>query len=182
MYYDVIMAGFGGQGVLLIGDMLAQAGMMMGRHVTWMPSYGVEMRGGTANTTVVISDKRIGSPITGKPHSVLAMNGPSLEKFGPRVRPGGVIIANGSMISPDQFKRDDVDLLFVPCVEIATEAGDPKAASMAALGAFIQKTQTVTFDAVSQALNSYLTGKKAKFIPMNEAAVKKGMAFAANEK
>lgn len=178
MYYDVIMAGFGGQGVLLIGDMLAQAGMMMGKHVTWMPSYGVEMRGGTANTTVVISDNRIGSPITGKPHSVLAMNGPSLEKFGPRVRPGGVIVANASMCSQDQCKRDDVDVLFIPCAEIATEVGDAKVSSMVALGAFIQKTQTVTFDAVSQALNSYLTGKKAKFIPLNEAAVKKGMEFA----
>ena len=178
MYQDVIMAGFGGQGILLIGDMLAQAGMMMGRNVTWMPSYGVEMRGGTANTTVVVSDRRIGSPITGKPHNAIVMNGPSLEKFGPRVRPGGVLVANLSMCDRSALERDDITALFVPCLDIAEEAGDPKAASMVALGALIGKTDVVTFDALKQALESYLTGKKAKFIPVNEAAVQKGIEFA----
>ncbi|MFA5088962.1 MAG: 2-oxoacid:acceptor oxidoreductase family protein [Candidatus Omnitrophota bacterium] len=174
------MAGFGGQGILLIGDILAQAGMMMGRHVTWMPSYGVEMRGGTANTTVVISDKRIGSPITGRPHGVIAMNGPSLEKFAPWLRPVGCLIANKSMCESNLLKRDDVDAVFVPCVEIATEAGDSKASSMVALGAFVEKTQSVTYEAICQALESYLSGKKAKFIPLNQQAVKKGMEFASS--
>jgi len=178
MYQDVIMAGFGGQGILLIGDMLAQAGMMMGLNVTWMPSYGVEMRGGTANTTVVVSDRRIGSPITGRPHNVIAMNGPSLEKFGSWVRPGGLLVANDSMCGRELLSRDDVDALFVPCVELAEKAGDTRAASMTALGALVQKTGVVTFDAIKQALESYLAGKKAKFIPMNETAVQLGMEFA----
>jgi 2-oxoglutarate ferredoxin oxidoreductase subunit gamma len=179
MYHDVIMAGFGGQGILLIGDMLAQAGMIMGKNVTWMPSYGVEMRGGTANTTVVISDKRIGSPITGKPHSVIAMNGPSLQKFSNWVRPGGFVIANKSLCDESLLTRKDIDSLFVPCVDIATETGDAKAASMVALGAFLEKSQSVSYEAVCKALESYLTGKKAKFVPLNQEAVKKGMQFAA---
>ncbi len=178
MYHDVIMAGFGGQGILLIGDMLAQAGMIMGLNVTWMPSYGVEMRGGTANTTVVVSDKRIGSPITGRPFSVIAMNGPSLEKFNTWVRPEGLIIANTSMADKSIVKRDDVDAVFMPCLELAVEVGADRAASMTALGAYVEKTGVVTIDALGKALESYLTGKKAKFIPMNKAAIERGALFA----
>lgn len=178
MYHDVIMAGFGGQGILLIGDMLAQAGMMMGLNVTWMPSYGVEMRGGTANTTVVVSDRRIGSPITGRPHSVIAMNGPSMDKFSNWVRPDGLMVVNSSMADEAEFKRDDVNALFMPCMDLAAEVGADRAASMTALGAFVEKTGVVTIDALGDALESYLTGKKAKFVPMNKAAIERGAQFA----
>jgi 2-oxoglutarate ferredoxin oxidoreductase subunit gamma len=178
MYHDVIMAGFGGQGILLIGDILALAGMLEGKHVSWMPAYGVEMRGGTANCTVVVSDERIGSPITAKPYGCIAMNGPSLVKYESWVRPGGVAVANATFIKEADFKRDDIKKILVPTLEIATELGDPRGASMVALGAYVQMTGVVSFDSISAALAQTMTGKKAKFVPTNIAAVERGRDFA----
>ncbi|MEW5947554.1 MAG: 2-oxoacid:acceptor oxidoreductase family protein, partial [bacterium] len=143
---DVIIAGFGGQGVLLIGDLLALTAMNEGRNVTWMPSYGVEMRGGTANCTVVVSSERIGSPITGAPCSVIAMNPPSLAKYEPMIEPGGLLVANRSFIRPEDSSRDDIDRIFVPTSEIAFEIGDGRLASMVALGAFIEKTSVILLE------------------------------------
>lgn len=182
MYYDVIMAGFGGQGILMIGDLLALTAMNEGRHVTWMPSYGVEMRGGTANCTVVISDKRIGSPITGRPHSLIIMNKPSLEKFAPSARPGGVLIANASFMKPSDLYRSDLDAVFIPTVEMAAEFGDVRMASMIALGAFIEKTGVVTLEDAVSALDSTLPEKRKKLLPLNVKALEAGRDFARNTK
>ncbi len=140
MQNDVIMAGFGGQGVLLIGKMLAYAGMHEGKEVSWLPSYGPEMRGGTANCTVVISDRPVGSPVIRSPRAVLAMNLPSLDKFEPDVRPGGLLLINTSLIAR-KSTRDDVTIIDVPANEIANELGNPRGANMVALGAYLGATE-----------------------------------------
>ncbi len=138
----MIIAGFGGQGVLLIGKMLAYAGMHQGKEVSWLPSYGPEMRGGTANCTVVISDKPVGSPVIQSPRALLAMNLPSLDKFEASVKPGGVIVVNTSLINrlPD---RTDVTIVKVPANEIAMSMSNPRGANMVALGAFVGATGVV---------------------------------------
>ena len=178
MYYDVIMAGFGGQGILLIGDLLAYTAMREGRHVTWMPSYGVEMRGGVANCTVVISSERIGSPITGTPCSAIVMNRPSLDKYAPRVKPGGVLIVNGSFIKAEDVPRSDLDALVLPTSEIALEIGDGRLASMVALGAFIEKTRCVTLENAIAALSNIIPLKRHHLLPINEQALRSGSQFA----
>jgi 2-oxoglutarate ferredoxin oxidoreductase subunit gamma len=127
MQNDVIMAGFGGQGILLIGKMLAYAGMHEGKEVSWLPSYGPEMRGGTCNCTVVISDRPVGSPVIRSPRAVLAMNLPSLDKFERDVRPGGLLLINSSLISRDPA-RADLTVVKVPANEIANSLGNPRCA------------------------------------------------------
>ena len=138
MQNEVKFAGFGGQGVMLMGQILAQAAINEGFEVVWIPSYGPEMRGGTAYCTVVISDRPIGSPIIRNPKHLVAMNRPSLEKFAPTVRPGGVIFINQSLISIDAG-RDDVDILSVPIIEIARSLGNVRAANIVALSAFVAR-------------------------------------------
>lgn len=183
MYYDVLMAGFGGQGILMIGDLIALTAMRDGKHVTWMPAYGVEMRGGTANCTVVISDNRIGSPITLHPYSLIIMNKPSLGKFAPTMRPGGVLVANGSMMQESDLERDDVDSVFIPTMDMAMEIGDARMASMIALGAYIEKTGLVTIENAIAALESTLPEKRKAMLPMNMKALEAGRDFArANKK
>jgi len=180
MYYDVLMAGFGGQGILMIGDLVALTAMRDGKHVTWMPSYGVEMRGGTANCTVVISDKRVGSPITSHPYSLIIMNKPSLGKFAPRLRSGGVLVANGSMMSASDLERDDIDAVFVPALDMAMELGDQRMASMIALGAYIEKSKVVTIENAIAALESTLPEKRKSMLPLNMKALEAGRDFARN--
>ncbi|MCJ7830042.1 MAG: 2-oxoacid:acceptor oxidoreductase family protein, partial [Desulfobacterales bacterium] len=134
MQSEVMFAGFGGQGILLSGKILAHAAMEQGYEVGWIPSYGPEMRGGTAYCTVVISDRPIGSPIIRNPAHLVAMNRPSLEKFAPLIKPGGVILINSSLI-PVASNRQDVDELKVPATEIAQQIGSVKAANIVALAA-----------------------------------------------
>ena len=145
MQRDVIMAGFGGQGILLIGKMLAYAGMREGMEVSWLPSYGPEMRGGTANCTVVISDKPVGSPVIRSPRAVVAMNLPSLEKFEPDVRKGGLLLINSSLINRGA-QRDDLTVIEVPANEMASDLGNPRGANMVALGAYLGATDAVSMD------------------------------------
>ncbi|MBL0731391.1 MAG: 2-oxoacid:acceptor oxidoreductase family protein [Desulfosarcina sp.] len=180
MYHDVIMAGFGGQGILMVGDILALAGMIAGKHVSWMPAYGVEMRGGTANCTVVISDERVGSPITGTPHGCLIMNKPSLEKYESWVKPGGLLVANGTFINKTDLSRDDIEVLLVPTTDIADAIGDQRTASMVALGAYVELSKAVTFDNLFTALSQTFKGKKKKLVPINEKALEQGREFALN--
>lgn len=178
MYHDAIMAGFGGQGILMIGDILALAGMIAGKHVTWMPAYGVEMRGGTANCTVVISDERVGSPITGTPYGCLVMNKPSLEKYESWIKPGGVLVANGAFIDKTDLSRNDIKTLLVPTADIASDIGDPRVASMVALGAYIELCKAVTFDDIFTAMEQTFKGKKKKLVPINKQALEQGRDFA----
>jgi 2-oxoglutarate ferredoxin oxidoreductase subunit gamma len=175
MHTEIILAGFGGQGVLLIGKMLAYAAMKMGREVTWMPAYGPEMRGGTCNCTVVLSDRPIGSPISKSPHGLIALNLPSLDKFEDTVRPGGVIVVNTSLINRLPH-RTDVTVVAVPANEVAIECGSPKAANMVTLGAYLGASSIVDLDQV-KAIVTESFAAKPKLIEINHAALSRGFAL-----
>ena len=177
-YYDIIMAGFGGQGVLVIGNLLAYAAMKEGRHVTYLPTYGVEMRGGTANCTIVISSQEIGSPIVGKPHAAIVMNLPSLIKYEPQVFPNGLLLINTSLIDLKQTSRNDIELLPVPANEIAIKNGNPKLANMVALGAFIEKTKLVQMISLFESFEKVLDEKYHSLIPYNIEAIRIGAEYA----
>jgi 2-oxoglutarate ferredoxin oxidoreductase subunit gamma len=176
-YYDFIVAGFGGQGVLVIGNLLANAAMIEGKHVTYLPVYGVEMRGGTANCTVVISSHQIGSPVVGKPHAAIAMNLPSLIKYEPLILPNGLLFINSSLIAPKEIYRKDIENLSIPVNEIAIDHGNPKLANMVALGAFNQKTQLVQMTSLYESLEKVLDERYAHLIPSNIKAIEIGAKF-----
>jgi len=177
MQNDVIMAGFGGQGILLIGKVLAYAGMNDGKEVSWLPSYGPEMRGGTCNCTVVISDRPVGSPVIQSPRAVVAMNLPSLDKFEPTMRPGGVLLINSSLIHREA-RRHDVTVIRVPANGIANELGNPRAANMVILGAYIGATDAVTLEQVEEVVRDSFAAKPA-LIEVNLEALRKGYAIGA---
>jgi 2-oxoglutarate ferredoxin oxidoreductase subunit gamma len=174
MHTEIILAGFGGQGVLLIGKLLAYAGMKAGREVTWMPAYGPEMRGGTCNCTVVLSEAPIGSPITNTPHGLIALNLPSLDKFEEAVRPGGLIVVNTSLITRLP-RRTDLTVVAVAANEVAIECGSPKAANMVALGAFLGASEVVPLDLVKTIVAESFAGKP-KLVDINHAALVRGFA------
>jgi len=179
MYYDVIMAGFGGQGIMLIADMLALVAMKEGRNVTWMPSYGVEMRGGTANCTVVVSSDEIGSPVTGHPYSAIVMNEPSLLKYEPIVRQEGFLLVNVSLIDPKRTIREDIDKVLLPANDIAQGLGNTQMSNMVALGAFVKKSKIVSLDLTIQSLPEIFPNRPSDFISKNAKAVEKGAEFVA---
>jgi 2-oxoglutarate ferredoxin oxidoreductase subunit gamma len=172
MQSEVMFAGFGGQGILLSGKILAHAAMEQGYEVGWIPSYGPEMRGGTAYCTVVISDRPIGSPIIRNPAHLVAMNRPSLEKFAPLIKPGGVILINSSLI-PVASNRQDVDELKVPATEIAQQIGSVKAANIVALAAFVARSKIVDFETLRKSVQEEFAAK-SKFIPLNMEAMERG--------
>ena len=172
MQNEIQFAGFGGQGIMLMGQIMAEAAMQQGFEVVWIPSYGPEMRGGTAYCTVVISDRPIGSPIIRNPKHLVAMNRPSLEKFAPTVKSGGTILINSSIISIDAG-RDDVDVIKVPIIEIAKELGNVKAANIIALAAFVSRSQVVDFELLRESVKAKFANKE-KLIPLNMEALEEG--------
>jgi 2-oxoglutarate ferredoxin oxidoreductase subunit gamma len=172
MQNDVIMAGFGGQGILLIGKMLAYAGMREGREVSWLPSYGPEMRGGTCNCTVVISDRPVGSPVIRSPRVVVAMNLPSLDKFEGDVRSGGVLLINSSLISRGP-KRDDLTVIEVPANDVARELGNSRGANMVALGAYLGATNAVSLEVVEEVIRETFAAKP-QVVDVNIQALHRG--------
>ena len=172
MERTVIMAGFGGQGLLMIGKLLAEACLAEGREVTWLPSYGPEMRGGTCNCTVVLSDKQIGSPLSKNPNVLIVLNLPSLDKFEDSVQPGGIIVVNTSLINRLP-KRTDVTVVPVPANEIATKLGNAKAANMVALGAFLGASGLVPLDKVMAVLAETFAARP-KLVPLNQEALRLG--------
>ncbi len=172
MYNEIILAGFGGQGVLLIGKMLTYAGMNAGLEVTWMPAYGPEMRGGTCNCTVVLSNHQVGSPISSHPHHTIVLNLQSIDKFEPLVRPGGVMVYNTSLINR-AARRTDIIAVPVPANQIAVEAGSAKAANMVALGAFIGATGLVSLDVVKKVLADTFANRP-KVVALNHECLDKG--------
>ena len=178
MKREIILSGFGGQGVMSIGKNLAEAGVVEGLEVSWVPSYGPEMRGGTANCTVILSDERIGAPLVEEATEIVVMNRPSLLKFEKDVRPGGIVIIN-SRIVPDKVTRDDVRAVYVPCDEIAAELGNPKVGNMVMLGAYIGATGALKVETIQQMIEEMFTGKKAKLVPLNLEALQRGIACAA---
>lgn len=169
---EVVMAGFGGQGVMTAGQLLAYAGMDEGKQVVWIPSYGPEMRGGTANCTVVISDARIGSPIINNPLSACVFNRPSLDKFGAMLRPGGLLLINSSLIDVVSGRSDITEIL-VPANDIAITVGSPKVANMVMLAAYVAATEIVSFDTLNRMLELKM-GKKKDLLAINHRAFEEG--------
>jgi 2-oxoglutarate ferredoxin oxidoreductase subunit gamma len=176
-YYDVIVAGFGGQGVLVIGNLLAYAAMIEGRYVTYLPVYGVEMRGGTANCTIVISSHPIGSPVVGRPRAAIVMNLPSLIKYEPSILTNGLLFVNSSLIEPKEAYRKDIEILSIPINEIAIDHGNPKLANMIALGAFNQKTRLVQMTSLFESLEKVLDERYHPLIPSNIKGIEIGAKF-----
>ena len=176
-YRDVIMAGFGGQGVMLIGNLLAQAAMESGLNVTFVPAYGVEMRGGTANCTVILDEEIIGSPVVQRPLSIIVLNQPSLNKFQPRLAKGGVQIVNSSLIDVS-YVDPSIRSLLVPVNDIAAKLGNAKLLNMVALGAWVHAMNALPLTAVQEALHRIISSHYVKLIPANAAALAMGYDFA----
>ncbi|MDL2271758.1 2-oxoacid:acceptor oxidoreductase family protein [Desulfovibrio sp. OttesenSCG-928-I05] len=178
LYQDVTMAGFGGQGVMLIGNLLAYAGMESGLNVTFIPVYGPEMRGGTANCTVVVSEDEIGSPIIQRPKSTIILNQPSLEKFQPRVEDGGVQIVNSSLVDTALVDTQRIRSVCIPANEIAEQVGNGRMVNMVALGAFLKATGVLPLEKVQASLSHVISAHYGHLIPKNAEALKAGYDFA----
>ena len=175
MKKEIIISGFGGQGVMAIGKNLVEAGLAEGLEVTWAPSYGPEMRGGTANCSVVLSTDPVGSPVFTHPSELIAMNGPSLEKFEPLVKADGLVLVNSSVVT-EKVARTDLTAIYVPCSEIAYKVGNPKVGNMVMLGAYIAATGALKPDTIRSMIEAMFTGAKAKLVPLNFKALDEGMA------
>jgi 2-oxoglutarate ferredoxin oxidoreductase subunit gamma len=178
LYEEVIIAGFGGQGVILAGKLLAQTAMVAAKEVTYMPSYGPEVRGGTANCMVIIADSQIASPIVSRPDSLIAMNTASLNKFAPRIKKGGILIMNSSLIDKKPDLDKSIDILAVPADKIAVELGNQKAANMVALGAYLQKRGVMDHQNAAKCLTDVLAKRYHKTLPLNTEALRRGAEFA----
>jgi len=179
-YEEVIIAGFGFQGIILAGKVLAQTAMKAGKEVTHMPSYGAEVRGGTSNCMVVIADEPIASPLVSQPNSAIVMNKASLNKFAPRIKSGGLLVMNSSLIDNEPELTETIEILAVPADDIAVELGNPKSANMVALGAYLQKRQIFGPDAAAESLPDVLAKRYHKTLPVNTEALRKGAEFAKN--
>jgi 2-oxoglutarate ferredoxin oxidoreductase subunit gamma len=177
MQNDVIIAGFGGQGVLFGGQVVAYAAMDAGKEVTWIPSYGPEMRGGTANCTVVIADEEIGSPLVENPRLAVALNLPSFDKYEESLQQGGTLIVNKSMVDRSA-KREDIHVVFVPCTEIAEELGDRRLLNMVAVGALLTVLPELSVADVEKALAAHLPARHKELLGKNIEALRRGFAAA----
>ncbi|MEP0773234.1 MAG: 2-oxoacid:acceptor oxidoreductase family protein [Acidobacteriota bacterium] len=171
--HDVVIAGFGGQGVLLVGKMLAYAGMRENKEVSWFPSYGPEMRGGTCNCTVIISDRPVGSPVVQHPSAIIVLNLPSLDKFEPLLRSGGLLCVNTSLIHR-QPRRDDVRVVAVPANDIAIELANPRGANMVALGAYVGSTGAVSEGVLEEVIQETFAAKPG-LVEANLQAFRRGV-------
>ncbi|RME69122.1 MAG: 2-oxoacid:ferredoxin oxidoreductase subunit gamma [Nitrospirae bacterium] len=178
----VIIAGSGGQGVLLLGRLIATTGMLSGFNVTWFPSYGAEMRGGTANCSVVVSSEIVGSPVISRPDTLIVMNCPSFLKFSPRLQEGGLIIMDSSLVGPEKCRAQDVSLngvrtIEVPASEIASELGSVRFANMVLFGAYIKARELSGLDTAEEALKRTLPERHHSKLPFNIEAIKRGWEF-----
>jgi 2-oxoglutarate ferredoxin oxidoreductase subunit gamma len=180
MQAEVIIAGFGGQGVLFAGQILAFAGMDQNKEVTWMPSYGPEMRGGTANCTVIIADEEIGSPTVRNPKAAIVMNLPSLEKYETQVSPGGVLVVNSSLVNRGTT-RTDIESLMIPAQEIAETIGNKRLMNIVLLGALLEKLPILTLENIELALDEHLPERHRRLLPSNIQALRQGAAYARGE-
>ena len=171
---NMILAGFGGQGILFAGKVAAYAGLMDGKEISWLPSYGPEMRGGTANCSVCLSDQAIGSPLVVNPNVLIAMNLPSLDKFVDAVEPGGTILVDSSLISK-KVQREDVKTYYIPATTLAEEHGLKGLANMILLGKLFKEIGFCTEEALQKSILKCVPPKKANLIDANKAAIKLGM-------
>ncbi len=180
MQTEILIAGFGGQGVLFAGQLLAYAAMDQGKQVTWIPSYGPEMRGGTANCTVIISDEEIGSPLVQFSSAVIAMNLPSLEKYEHELKPGGLLVINQSMVTREPG-RADVRVVKVPGNEIAEELGERRMTNMVLLGALLANLPVLPLEAVEKSLEAHLPVRHHRLLPLNFQCLRRGAQFSAEK-
>jgi 2-oxoglutarate ferredoxin oxidoreductase subunit gamma len=177
MQEEIIISGFGGQGSLFAGQLLAYAAMDQDLHVTWIPSYGPEMRGGKARCTVVVSNQEIGAPLVRRPSAAIVLNIPSMEAFEAAVKPGGVLVVNSSMV-PDSSEREDIQVIYVPASDVATDLGNIRMANVVCLGALVEATGVVSLDAIEQALDNHLPQRHRHLLTLNKEALSKGAALA----
>ena len=180
MQTEIMIAGFGGQGILFAGQVLAYTAMDEGKVVTWIPSYGPEMRGGTANCTVIIADEEIGSPTVLNPQAALVFNLPSFDKYEPLVVAGGVLVANASLVNRS-VQRIDIKAVMIPANEMAEALGDRRLTNMVMLGALLQKLPVLPPEAIEQALDKHLPERHRRLLPSNITALRQGAAFARGE-
>ncbi len=173
---ELLIAGFGGQGVLFVGKVLAYKGLLEGRQLSWLPSYGPEMRGGTANCSVILSDIPVGSPIVSDPDILVAMNLPSFKKYESTVKAGGMIFADSSLIS-EKTTRTDVKAFYIPATAMATEAGIPTLANMIILGKLIRESGLVDYATIGDALKKVVSAKRAELLDVNLKAIQLGYDY-----
>ncbi|MHB9035924.1 MAG: 2-oxoacid:acceptor oxidoreductase family protein [Armatimonadota bacterium] len=173
MHQEVRIAGMGGQGIMIIGQLLAHATVLEDRNVVWFPAYGPETRGGTADCTVIMSSDEIGSPVSSSPHTLIAMNQLLLDKFAPSVRREGLILVNTSLAKAPDY-RDDCHIVEIAANDVAEELGSSKAANMVMLGAFVQLVKPVSLESIKECMTEVLPKRNQKFIPLNVAALEKG--------
>ena len=178
METSIIISGFGGQGALFAGQLLAYAGMDAGRFVSWIPSYGPEMRGGTAHCTVIIGDEEIGAPVVARPDVAVVLNLPSYDKYEPLVKPGGLLVVNSSLI-PSESGRNDIDVVYVPANAIAEEWGTPKMLNMAMVGAMLGTRPVLPLEVVAAALAAHLPASKQHLVAANLQVLRHGAAVRA---
>jgi 2-oxoglutarate ferredoxin oxidoreductase subunit gamma len=178
MQEEIIISGFGGQGSLFAGQLLAYAAMEQGLHVTWIPSYGPEMRGGKARCTVVIADRAVGSPLVRRPSAAIVLNIPSMKAFESEVKPGGVLVVNSSLI-PMHSEREDIQSIHLPATDLATELGNVRTANVICLGALAQATGVLSLDSLEEALDNNLPDRHRDLLELNKKALHQGAALAA---
>lgn len=176
MLEEIIIAGFGGQGVMSMGQLIAYAGMLEGKGVSWLPSYGPEQRGGTANCAVVVSDEPVGSPLVTRPSTAIVLNNPSFDKFEPRVRPGGLLIINSSMVIKVSHRKD-IKIIEVNATDMANDLGNSRVANMILLGAFLAHTKIVSNESIVESLKKVLGPDKNHLIEINKRALAKGASL-----
>ena len=180
MQNEIVIAGFGGQGVLFAGQVLAYAAMDSDKEVTWIPSYGPEMRGGTANCTVIIADEEIGSPLVRNPQAVIAMNLPSLDKYEPLIVEDGTLIVNKSLVNRS-IARKDLQSVLIPASEMAESLGDKRLTNIVMVGALLAQQPVLPIDAVENALRDHLPERHKKLLPLNYQALRAGEEFVKKE-
>ncbi len=182
LYEEILIAGFGGQGIIMAGKLLAHTAMNAGKNVTFMPSYGAEVRGGTANCMVVIADEPIASPLVNRPDSLIAMNKVSLDKFAVCLKRGGIFIYNSSLIDEQVQLPQTIEAVAVPADDIAVELGNKKIANMVAVGAYLQKCGIFSADAAAESLQAVLPKRHHNTLPINAQALRRGAEFVKNGK
>lgn len=176
MLEEIIVSGFGGQGALFAGQLLTYTGMDEGWHVTWIPSYGPEMRGGTAHCIVILSDVEIGSPVIREPSICLVMNPPSMDKYEPLVKPGGLLVANTTLIRT-RSERTDIDVVYIPANELAAELGNEKMANVVLLGAMLGKREILPIESVKRTMDLHIPQRRKQIIEPNKRALDRGVQF-----
>ncbi len=175
MHHEIIVSGFGGQGALFAGQLIAYAALAEERHVTWIPSYGPEMRGGTANCTVIVSDEEIGSPLVRRPTAAIVLNPPSFERYAPLIQKGGALFVNSSLISA-KTSRTDMRIIAIPANDIATEVGAAQMANVVLVGALVAVTGAVRIETLDRVLEEHVSARHRDKLEANKLALRRGMA------